>query len=562
MKYVIIGGVAGGASAAARLRRLSEDAEIIMFEKGEHISYANCGMPYYIGNTIEDRKRLFVQTPVAFGNRYDVDVRTLQEVTAIDREAHTVEVKNLRNGKTYSEDYDILLLSPGAEPVIPELPGIHSEKIFTLRSVSDCDKIKMQAIGSLHDNAKAVIIGGGFIGLEMAENLHKIGYQITVVEKADHVLTPVDKPIAAIAQKHLRDKGIQLITGNGISGFEENGDLLTVCLEDGQKLDCDLAVLSIGVRPNTTLAEAAGLEIGRGIKVNEYLQTSDERIFAVGDAIEFPHPVTGVPYCNFLAGPANAQARIAAMNMVYPESVIYQGSVGTAIAKIFDLAVASTGLNEVALQRAGLAYETVIVHPAAHATYYPGNTPMSLKLNFSLEDGTIYGAQAISMQNVDKQIDTISLLLKHHGTIFDLVNSEHTYAPPFGSAKSPVMFAGMVAENIFAHLMNPIHVHQLDEMIDNKEDFFLLDVRELPEYKSGTIEGSTRYSVDELREFLEEIPEGKKIVVFCEVGLRGYVASRILMQNGFDEVFNLIGGMRTYRLIGKHNVMQNVECRM
>ena len=557
MKYVIIGGVAGGASAAARLRRLSEDAEIIMFEKGEHISYANCGMPYYIGNTIEERKRLFVQTPVSFGNRYDVDVRTLQEVTAINREAHTVEVKNLRNGKTYSEDYDILLLSPGAKPVIPELPGIHSEKIFTLRSVSDCDKIKMQAVESLHDNAKAVIIGGGFIGLEMAENLHKIGYQITVVEKADHILTPVDEPIAAVAQKHLKDKGVQLITGNGISGFEENGDLLTVCLEDGQKLDCDLAVLSIGVRPNTALAEAAGLEIGRGIKVNEYLQTSDERIFAVGDAIEFPHPVTGIPYCNFLAGPANAQARIAAMNMVYPESVVYQGSVGTAIAKIFDLAVASTGLNEAALQRANLAYETVIVHPAAHATYYPGNTPMSLKLNFSMEDGTIYGAQAIGMQNIDKQIDTISLLLKHHGTIFDLVNSEHTYAPPFGSAKSPVMFAGMVAENIFAHLMNPIHVHQLDDMIDNKEDFFLLDVRELPEYKSGTIKGATRYSVDELREFLEEIPEGKKIVVFCEVGLRGYVAARILMQNGFDEVYNLIGGMRTYRLIGKHNVIQN-----
>ncbi|MBO7492956.1 MAG: FAD-dependent oxidoreductase [Bacteroidales bacterium] len=553
MKYVIIGGVAGGASAAARLRRLSEDAEIIMFEKGEHISYANCGMPYYIGNTIEERKRLFVQTPVSFGNRYDVDVRVLQEVTSINREAHTVEVKNLRNGKTYTEDYDILLLSPGAEPVIPELPGIHSPKIFTLRSVSDCDKIKMQAVESLKGNAKAVIVGGGFIGLEMAENLHKIGYQITVVEKADHILTPVDEPIAAIAEKHLIDKGVQLITGNGITGFEENGDQLIVCLADGQKLDCDLAVLSIGVRPNTALAEAAGLEIGRGIKVNEYLQTSDERIFAVGDAIEFPHPVTGVPYCNFLAGPANAQARIAAMNMVYPESVVYQGSVSTAIAKIFDLAVASTGLNEAALQRAGLAYETVIVHPAAHATYYPGSTPMSLKLNFSMEDGTIYGAQAIGTQNIDKQIDIISLLLKHHGSIFDLVNSEHTYAPPFGSAKSPVMFAGMVAENIFAHLMNPIHVKQLDEMIDNKEDFFLLDVRELPEYKNGTIEGATRYSVDELREFLEEIPEDKKIVVFCEVGLRGYVASRILMQNGFDEVYNLIGGMRTYRLTGLHN---------
>jgi len=558
MKYIIIGGVAGGASAAARLRRLNEDAEIIVFEKGEHISYANCGMPYYIGNTIEERKRLFVQTPVSFGNRYDADVRTLQEVTAIDREAHTVEVRNLRNGKTYTEDYDILLLSPGAEPVVPELPGIHNPKIFTLRSVSDCDRIKMQAAEALHDNAEAVIIGGGFIGLEMAENLHKIGYQVTVVEKAAHILTPVDEPIAAIAEKHLADKGVRLITDNGIAGFEESGEQLTVCLEDGRKLSCALAILSVGVRPNTALAKAAGLAIGDagGIRVNEYLQTSDERIFAVGDAIEFPHPVTGKPYCNFLAGPANAQARIAAMNMVYPETVVYHGSVGTAIAKIFDLAVASTGLNEAALQRAGLAYETVIVHPAAHATYYPGSTPMSLKLNFSMEDGTIYGAQAIGMQNIDKQIDTISLLLKHHGTIFDLVNSEHAYAPPFGSAKSPVMFAGMVAENIFAHLMNPIHVKELDKMIDNQEDFFLLDVRELPEYKNGTIKGATRYSVDELREFLEEIPEGKKIVVFCEVGLRGYVASRILMQNGFDEVYNLIGGMRTYRMTGRYNVMQ------
>ena len=377
------------------------------------------------------------------------------------------------------------------------------------------------------------------------------------MEKADHILTPVDAPVAAVAEKHLRDKGVELITGNGISGFGESGDQLTVCLEDGRKLDCDLVVLSIGVRPNVALAQAAGLSVGRGIRVNEYLQTSDERIYAVGDAIEFPHPVTGKPYCNFLAGPANAQARIAAMNMVYPESVVYQGSVGTAIAKIFDLAVASTGLNEAALRREGIPYETVIVHPAAHAIYYPGSSPVTLKVNFSTEDGTLFGAQAIGMKNVDKQIDIISMLLKHHGSIFDLVNSEHAYAPPFGSAKSPVMFAGMVAENIFAHLMNPIHVKQLDEMIDNKEDFFLLDVRELPEYRSGTIEGATRYSVDELREFLEEIPEGKKIVVFCEVGLRGYVASRILMQNGFGEVYNLIGGMRTYRLTGRHCVIQN-----
>lgn len=555
MKYVIIGGVAGGASAAARLKRLNEDAEIVLFEKGEHISYANCGLPYYIGNTIEERKKLFVQTPVSFGNRFDVDVRTLNEVTAINREKKTVSVKNLRNGKEYEEKYDILLLSPGAEPIIPPVSGIELPNIFTLRNVADCDRIKAQAVDKMADNANAVIIGGGFIGLEMAENLHKIGYQVTVVEKAEHVLTPLDWPMAAIVQQHLTEQGVKVITNNGLASFKGNDEQLTVVLEDGSELPCNLAILSIGVRPNTQLAAAAGLAIGeaKGICVNEYLQTSDECIFAVGDAIEFPHPITGKPYCNFLAGPANLQARTAAMNMIYPESVKYQGSVTTAIAKIFALTAACTGLNENALQKAGIPYQTVITHPAAHATYYPGGSPIHLKLNFSPEDGLLLGAQAVGTQNVDKQIDVISLLLKHQGTIFDLVNSEHAYAPPFGSAKSPVMFAGMVAENIFAHLMNPIQAAELDEMLDKGEDINLIDVRAIEEYKSGTIEGAENYPVDELREFLEDIDPGKKTIIFCEVGLRGYIAARILMQSGFDEVYNLIGGMKTYRLIGKHN---------
>lgn len=555
MKYVIIGGVAGGASTAARLKRLNEDAEIVLFEKGEHISYANCGLPYYIGNTIEERKKLFVQTPVSFGNRFDVDVRTLNEVTAINRDRKTVSVKNLRNGKEYEEKYDILLLSPGAEPIIPPVPGIELPNIFTLRNVSDCDRIKAQAADRMSDNAAAVIIGGGFIGLEMAENLHKIGYQVTVVEKAEHVLTPLDWPMAAIVQKHLTEQGVKVITSNGLASFKGNEEQLTVVLEDGSELPCSLAILSIGVRPNTQLATAAGLAIGeaKGISVNEYLQTSDECIFAVGDAIEFPHPITGKPYCNFLAGPANLQARTAAMNMVYPESVKYQGSVTTAIAKVFELTAACTGLNENALKKAGIPFETVITHPAAHATYYPGGSPIHLKLNFSLENGLLLGAQAVGTQNVDKQIDVISLLLKHQGTIFDLVNSEHAYAPPFGSAKSPVMFAGMVAENIFAHLMNPIQVAELDEILDNGEDINLIDVRAIEEYKSGTIENAENYPVDELREFLEDIDPDKKTIIFCEVGLRGYIASRILMQSGFENVFNLIGGMKTYRLIGKHN---------
>ncbi len=556
MKYVIIGGVAGGASAAARLKRINEDAEIVLFEKGEYISYANCGLPYYIGNTIEDRKKLFLQTPVSFGNRYDADVRTLNEVTAINRDRKTVSVKNLRNGKTYEEAYDILLLSPGAEPVKPPVPGIDLPNIFTLRNVADCDCIKMQAIDKMSENASAVIVGGGFIGLEMAENLCKIGYQVTVVEKAEHVLTPLDWPMAAIVQQHLQEKGVRVITKNGLKAFQEKEGRLAVALEDGTELPCNLAILSIGVRPNVALAKACGLTIGAagGIQVDEYMQTSDECIFAVGDAIEFPHPVTGKPYCNFLAGPANQQARIAAMNMVYPQSVKYQGSVATAIAKIFDLTAASTGLSEAALQKEGMEYQTVVTHPAPHATYYPGGQPIHLKLNFDPKDGRILGAQAVGTQNVDKQIDVVSLLLKHQGTIFDLVNSEHAYAPPYGSPKSPVMFAGMVAENIFAHLMNPIQASELDAMLDRGEDFNLIDAREIQEFKTGTVQGARNFPVDELREFLDDIPQDKKTVVFCEVGMRGYVASRILMQSGFEKVYNLVGGMKTYRLVGKHFV--------
>lgn len=556
MKYVIIGGVAGGASAAARLKRLNEDAEIVLFEKGEYISYANCGLPYYIGDTIVERKKLFLQTPVSFGNRYDVDVRNLNEVTAINRDKKTVSVKNLRNGKCYEESYDILLLSPGADPIKPDIPGIDLPNIFTLRNVTDCDRIKAEAAQSLSNDAAAVVIGGGFIGLEMAENLHNLGYKVTIVEKAEHILAPLDWPLAAIIQKHLLDKGVQIVTCDGLAAFAQQDNKLIVSTETGMSLPCNLAILSIGVRPNTALAQACGLEIGEagGIRVNEYLQTSDEAIYAVGDAIEFPHPVTGKTYCNYLAGPANLQARTAAMNMIYPATVQYQGSVATAIAKIFDLTAASTGLGENALRKQGIAFQSVIIHPAAHATYYPDSSPIHLKLNFDSENGRILGAQAVGQMNVDKQIDTISLLLHHNGTIFDLVNSEHAYAPPYGSAKSPVMFAGMVAENIFAHLMNPIYAEELDEMLEKGEDFNLIDVREIQEFKGGTIRGAENYPVDELREFLEDIPQDKKTVIFCEVGLRGYIATRILQQSGFENVYNLIGGMKTYRLIGKNNV--------
>lgn len=554
MKYVIIGGVAGGASTAARLKRINEDAEIVIFEKGEYISYANCGLPYYLGNTITNRNNLFVQTPTSFGNRYYVDVCTLNEVTAINRDKKTVTVKNLRNGKEFEEAYDMLLLSPGAEPIIPNVPGIDLPNIFTLRNVNDCDRIKAEAVDKMSDTASAVIVGGGFIGLEMAENLHKIGYKVTIVEKADHILAPLDWPMAAIVEKHLRDKGVELITRNGVAAFNESEHGLDVVLDDQRTLHADIVILSIGVKPNTKLAEACGLTIGEanGIWVNEYLQTSDECIFAVGDAIEYPHPITGQPYCNFLAGPANQQARIAATNMAYPESMSYQGSIATAVAKIFDLTAASTGLSEQALQKAGIDYQTVIIHPAAHASYFPGGDPIDLQLNFCPETGRIWGAQAVGTTGVDKQIDTIAMLIKHQGTIFDLVHSEHAYAPPYNSAKSPVQYAGMVAEDVFAHLVNPINSDELDALIDNPDDINIIDIRDIHEFQAGTIEGAENYPLDEIREMLEDIPADKKTIVFCEYGLRGYVAARILMQSGFEEVYNLNGGIRTYRLIGRH----------
>lgn len=559
MKYVIIGGVAGGASAAARLRRMNEEADIILFEKGEYISYANCGLPYYIGNTIEERKDLFVQTPVSFGNRYNVDVRTQQEVTAIHRDRKCVSVRNVHTGKEYEESYDKLLLSPGAEPIIPPIEGISLPNIFTLRNVTDCDRIKAQAIAMQTGDARAVIVGGGFIGLEMAENLHKIGFKVTIVEKAEHILMPMDWPLAAIIQQHLEQQCIKLILNNGVSGFKQDNDHLKVILEDEQSLACNIVLLSIGVKPNTALAMDCGLKIGtaKGIWVNKFMQTSDEDIYAVGDAIEFPHPVTDQPFCNFLAGPANLEARIAATNMVEPNSTTYQGSISTAIAKIFDLTAAVTGFSETALHRVDIPYETVIIHPAAHANYYPGGSQMSVKINFSPKTGILLGAQVVGKQNVDKAIDTFSIIIKQKGTIYDLINSEHAYAPPYSSAKSPVMFAGMVAENILTHRMNPIQAAELDELLDhadNIKDALLMDVRSIKEFQNGTIQGAVNYPVDELREFLEDIPLDQKIIVFCEVGLRGYIASRILIQSGCKQVYNLIGGVKTYRIIGKHNI--------
>lgn len=548
MKHVIVGGVAGGATAAARIRRNTEKDQIILLEKGDYISYANCGLPYYIGGVIEDRNRLFVQTPKAFGRRFNIDVRVRSEVTAVNPEEKTVTVRNA-DGSTYTESYNRLLLSPGASPVVPPLSGIDSEGIFTLRNVADTDRIKnyMQS----HAIKRAVIVGGGFIGLEMAENLHHAGAEVSVVEMADQVMAPIDYSMAAIVHEHLQEKGVKLYLGQAVSGFEKKGDSLTANFKSGISVEADLVLLSIGVRAETRLASEAGLELGemRGIKVNEFLQTSNSDIYAVGDAIEYPHPLTGKPWPNFLAGPANRQARIVADNMVFGNSVRYEGSIGTSIAKVFDLTVAATGLPAKRLKQFGMPYFSATIHPGSHAGYYPGSLPLDIKITFSPADGRLYGAQIVGYEGVDKRIDEYALVIKHKGTVYDLMALEHAYAPPFSSAKDPVAVSGYVAGNILSGKMKPLYWRELKQT--DPDSIFLIDVRTADEFALGSIKGAVNIPLDDLRSRLGEIPHNKPICLFCGVGLRGYLASNILRENGFTDVRNLIGGLRTYKVAVK-----------
>lgn len=544
MKYIIVGGVAGGATAAARIRRLTEDAEIVLFEKGEHISYANCGLPYYIGGVIEDRDRLFVQTPEAFGKRFNIDVRILSEVTAIDAEAKQVTV-HTADGKEYVESYDKLLLSPGASPVVPPLEGIDSKGIFTLRNVSDTDRIK--AYMAEHKVKRAVIVGGGFIGLEMAENLKHAGAQVAVVEMANQVMAPIDFSMAALVHEHLHQLDVRLYLEQAVEGFSREGDELTVHFKSGVSLKADMVLLSIGVRAETRLAQTAGLKIGemRGIWVDEYLQTSHEHIYAVGDAIEFPHPITGKPWLNFLAGPANRQARIVADNMVLGNRLKYEGSVGTSIAKVFDITVASTGLPAKRLKQMEIPYLSATIHSGSHAGYYPGSRQMDIKITFSPSDGRLYGAQIVGYEGVDTRINQYALAIKTGATVDDLTRLEHAYAPPFSSAKDPVAISGYVAGNILAGKMTPLYWRELEQADTTK--VILVDVRTADEYALGTIGGAVNIPLDDLRERMGEIPTDVPIWLFCGVGLRGYLASNILKANGYRDVRNLIGGLKTYR---------------
>ena len=544
MKYLIIGGVAGGATVAARLRRMDEKADIILFERGKYVSYANCGLPYYIGGTIAQRSKLFVQTVKGFTDRFRIDIRVEQEVTAIHPEKRLIEIKRLDSGETYTETYDKLVLSPGAEPLRPNIEGIDSKKIFTLRNVPDTDAVKNH-IDTAHPS-RAVVVGGGFIGLEMAENLHQRGLHVDVVEMANQVMAPLDFSMAAIVHRHLTDKGVGLYLEDGVVRFEEQDDKMIVHLRSGRQIATDMVLLSIGVRPEIRLAQQAGLTIGerKGIVVNQYMQTSDPDIYALGDAVEVMHLITGKPALIPLAGPANKQGRIVADNIVFGNNQTYRGSMGTSVAKIFDLTVATAGANAKLLKANNIEYISSYTHGSSHAGYYPNAVPLSIKILFSPTDGRLFGAQVVGFEGADKRIEMFAQVIQRNGTVYDLTQLEHAYAPPYSSAKDPVNMAGYVAENILSGKSRIIHWREIDSL---PADTVRIDVRTREEFRMGTIPGFRNIPVDELREHLGELPSDKPIVVTCAVGLRGYLAYRILVQNGFKDVRNLSGGYTTWR---------------
>jgi NADPH-dependent 2,4-dienoyl-CoA reductase/sulfur reductase-like enzyme/rhodanese-related sulfurtransferase len=545
MKLLIIGGVAGGASAAARARRLSEDSEIILFERGPDVSFANCGLPYYVGGEIANRGKLLVVTPERLRNRFKLDVRTRSSVEAIDRAAKKVRVRDLETGRAYDESYDKLILAPGAAPLRPPIPGIDLPGISTLRNLQDVDRIK-QAVDA--GAKQAVVVGAGFIGLELVENFVRRGIATTVVELQDQVLPPFDKEMTTPIAEHLAAKGVDVLLGQSAVAFEKSADGLVVVLKSGQRLAAQLVVLGVGVRPENQLAVDAGLEVGPrgGIRVSEHLQTSDPDIYAVGDAIEVNDFVLGAPTQVPLAGPANRQGRIAADHL-FGLGSRYRGTQGTAIVRVFDRTAAMTGASEKSLQRAKRAYRKIYIHPAHHAGYFPGAEAMSLKLLFDPGTGKILGAQAVGGAGVDKRIDVLAVAIQAGMTVFDLEEMELAYSPQYGSAKDPVNMAGFVAGGL---LRGEHPQADLDTFLTASPDGrpFLLDVRSPQEYDGGHIPGAVNLPVDELRARLGELPRDRPIAAYCQVGQRGYLATRILLQNGFQAV-NLGGGYKTYQLL-------------
>ena len=541
-KLIVVGGVAGGATAAARARRLDEYAEIVLFERGKHISFANCG-PYYIGDVIKDRDDLLVTTREAFMNRYRVAVRTNCEVVAIDRVRKEVRVRDLRSGELFVESYDRLILAPGAEPLKPPIPGIDLDGILHLRNIPDSDRIKTR-IG-VQSPESAVVVGGGFIGLEMAENLVHRGVKTTVVEMADQVMAPLDPEMAAIVHAHLREQGVILALGQRVVAFESKDNRLAVSIAQGQEILCNMVILSIGVAPENKLAKTAELELGeRGhIKVDATMATSDANIYAVGDAVEIRDLVTGIPTAVALAGPANKQGRIAADNAMGRRS-LYKGALGTSIVKVFKLTVAATGASKKTLTSRGIPHLQSYTHSGSHASYYPGASPMAIKLLFSPSNGRIMGAQIVGEEGVDKRIDVLATAIHGGMTVFDLKELELAYAPPYSSAKDPLNIAGFVAANILQGDMDVIHWHELVEMQENGA--VLVDLRSAKEVvTSGIIPRAVHIPLEELRSRLNELDHEKEYIPYCAVGMRGYLAHRILVQHGFRSR-NLSGGYRTF----------------
>ena len=541
-RIIIVGGVAGGASAAARARRLSEDAEIVMIERGEYVSFANCGMPYHIGGVITERDRLLVQTPESLRKRFRIDVRTQTEVVRIDRMEEKVVVRDLRTGAQTAEHYDELILSPGAEPIRPRIPGIESERVFTLRSMRDMDGIKRFIETGKPE--RAVVVGAGYIGMEMTEALVERGVKVTLVELMNQVMGPLDPEMAALLNSQVALRGVDLRLGVSLTELREGqGGGLTGVLSDGETVSCDFVMMTVGVKPDVKLAREAGLAIGEtgGILVDEHMRTSDPKIYAVGDAVEVTDFVGGFKSLIPLAGPANRQGRIAADN-IFGRPSVYRNTQGTAVVKVFDLTAGMTGLSEKVVKRRNIPYEKIYVHPANHASYYPGASPISLKLLFDPQTGKILGAQAVGTEGVDKRIDVIAVALRAGFTVHDLQDLELTYAPPYGSAKDPVNYAGFVASNVLKGDMKLVTV---EEMLDPKPDQLILDVRTPMEVQAGTIPGAVNIPLDDLRGRLDELPREKEMLVTCQVGLRGYLACRILTQHGF-RCRNLSGGYKTF----------------
>lgn len=541
-KTIIIGGVAGGASTATRLRRLDEHREIIMLERGEYISFANCGLPYYIGGIIQSRDALLLETVEHMHEKFNIDVRNFSEVQKIDREKKILSIKNLNTNEVYEESYDQLVISTGAFPLKPGIKGIEqAENLFTLRNIPDMDKIK-----SFIDKEKpkhATVIGGGFIGIEMAENLHHLGINISLIEMADQIMAPIDIEMADIIHQHILDKGVDLILSDGVAAFKDQGN--RIILSSGKEIETDMIIFSIGVRPENVLAKDAGIELGQfgGIKVNNHLQTNDSSIYAIGDVIEVNNYISNTPIMIPLAGPANKQGRIVANNLTGLDSV-YEGSMGTSVAKVFDYTVGSTGMNEKALMKTDKTYKAIHIHPGSHAGYYPGSTTISMKLLFDPKTEKIYGGQAVGMDGVDKRMDVLATAMRAGMKVTELKDLELSYAPPFSSAKDPVNMLGFVAENIINNLVDIVQWRDVNPLIEAKA--YILDVRDEIEFDLGNIPTSKNIPLTELRNRLDELPKDKTIYIYCQTGIRAYNAFRILAQNNFD-VLNIDGAFRTYQ---------------